>query len=81
MLCISGEVEVTADQCQDLLAGADMLGLSDVVEACCTFMKIQLSPDNCCGMYYYDKNNTVFLLTSANNRLSLLKKKYRGRRL
>ncbi len=46
---ISGEVQLDEDTCQDLLAAADMLGLSDVLEACCGFLEGQLHPSNCIG--------------------------------
>lgn len=44
-----GDVAVSMDDCQDLLAGADMLGLSRVLEVCCTFMKNSLHPSNAIG--------------------------------
>ena len=44
-----GELEVTTDTCQDLLTAADMLRVSEVMEACCTFLQQQLQPANCIG--------------------------------
>ena len=40
---------MSKDICQDLLAVADMLGLSDVLEVCCDFLKHQLHPSNAIG--------------------------------
>ena len=40
---------MSEDICQDLLAVADMLGLSDVLEVCCDFLKNQLHPSNAIG--------------------------------
>ena len=37
------------DNCQDLLAAADMFGLEEVVVACCTFLKQELHPSNAIG--------------------------------
>ena len=45
----AGDIEVTESNCQDMLMASDMLGLSDVVDACCTFLKQQLHPSNCVG--------------------------------
>ncbi len=44
-----GMVSVKESSCQDLLAAADLLGLTDVVEACCEFLKDQLHPSNAIG--------------------------------
>ncbi|XP_013391404.1 actin-binding protein IPP [Lingula anatina] len=47
----TGEVDVRNDNCQDLLAAADMFGLPEVMTACCEFMKQQIHPSNCLGIY------------------------------
>ncbi|XP_046557768.1 actin-binding protein IPP-like [Haliotis rubra] len=49
----SGQVEVTSENCQDLLGVCDMLGLVDVVMACSEFLKTQLQPDNSLGIYLF----------------------------
>ncbi|XP_067679115.1 actin-binding protein IPP-like isoform X3 [Haliotis asinina] len=49
----SGQVEVTSENCQDLLGVSDMLGLVDVVMACSEFLKTQLQPDNSLGIYLF----------------------------
>ena len=38
-----------ADNCQELLAGADMLGLSLLLEQCCDFLHHQLDATNALG--------------------------------
>ncbi len=48
-MCFAGMVSVEESSCQDLLAAADLLGLTDVVEACCEFLKEQLHPSNAIG--------------------------------
>jgi hypothetical protein len=40
---------VTEESCQDLLAAADMFGLTDVLQACCCYLLRQLHPANCIG--------------------------------
>ena len=45
----AGCVEITSDNVQEVLAGADMLGLEGVVEACCNYLQQQLHPANCIG--------------------------------
>ncbi|XP_052776239.1 actin-binding protein IPP-like [Mya arenaria] len=49
----SGDVEVTVDNCEELLVSADMLAIVDVVSACAKFLHSKLQPDNCMGIYQF----------------------------
>ena len=49
MFYVLGEVTVTDANCQDLLTAADMFSISEVIEACCTFLANQLCPANALG--------------------------------
>lgn len=46
----TASVEITEANVQTLLAGANLLGLVSVLEACCSFLKQRLSPENCLGI-------------------------------
>ncbi|XP_033867879.2 actin-binding protein IPP-like [Acipenser ruthenus] len=49
----SGVVNVTVDNVQELIITADMLQLSEVVKICCEFLKVQMDPSNCVGIYQF----------------------------
>ncbi|RXM33351.1 Actin-binding protein IPP [Acipenser ruthenus] len=49
----SGVVNVTVDNVQELIVTADMLQLSEVVKICCEFLKVQMDPSNCVGIYQF----------------------------
>ena len=48
-----GEVDVSEDNCEDLLAAADMFAMNEVMTACSTFLKERLQPENCIGKYVF----------------------------
>ncbi|KAL3201787.1 hypothetical protein MRX96_042805 [Rhipicephalus microplus] len=49
----AGEILITRDNCQDLLAAANMFRLADVVQACCDFLQRELHPSNCVGIFRF----------------------------
>ncbi|XP_029105827.1 actin-binding protein IPP isoform X2 [Scleropages formosus] len=49
----TGEVNVTVENVQELMVAADMLQLSEVVTICCEFLKTQMDPSNCVGIYQF----------------------------
>ena len=46
---MTGRVDITEDNCEDLLTAADMLSVTGVVNACCTFLRDKFQPENCVG--------------------------------
>ncbi|KAG0442862.1 hypothetical protein HPB47_015542 [Ixodes persulcatus] len=44
-----GEIQINQENCQDVLSASNMLGLSEVVQACCDFLQKELHPSNCVG--------------------------------
>ncbi|XP_052085494.1 actin-binding protein IPP-like [Mytilus californianus] len=46
-----GEIDVTEENCQDLMFVADMIDLLPVVTACLTFLKDNIQPYNCIGIH------------------------------
>lgn len=46
-----GEINVTEENCQDLLYAADMIGLLPVVSLCIKFLKDNIQTYNCIGIY------------------------------
>ena len=46
----SSSLEIKEDNVQNLLAGASLLQLPSVVEACCRFLKSRVCADNCLGI-------------------------------
>lgn len=47
----TGEILITRDNCQDLLAASNILLLTDVLQACCDFLQRELHPSNCVGIF------------------------------
>lgn len=45
----SGEMEISEDNVQELLPVACLLQVQSVQQACCEFLKRQLSSENCLG--------------------------------
>lgn len=58
---VTGVIDVTCDDAQDLLAAADMLQLADVVDVCCRFLTAELHPSNCIGMLLDRTPSSSFL--------------------
>ncbi|OQR77072.1 actin-binding protein IPP-like [Tropilaelaps mercedesae] len=48
-----GDIEVREENCQFLLAAANMLQLPEVVGFCCTFLSKHLHPSNCVGIFRF----------------------------
>ena len=46
----SASLEITETNVQNLLAAASLLQLTPVIEACCSFLKVRLEPENCIGI-------------------------------
>lgn len=46
----SSSLEICEENVQNLLAGASLLQLVPVIEACCAFLKVRLEPENCLGI-------------------------------
>ena len=46
---MTGRVDITEDNCEALLTAADMLSVTGVVNACCTFLRDKFQPENCVG--------------------------------
>ena len=46
----SGCITISSSNVQDILPVACVLQVKSVQEACCEFLKRQLSPENCLGM-------------------------------
>lgn len=49
----TGEILITRENCQDLLAASNMFRLTDVVQACCDFLQRELHPSNCVGIFRF----------------------------
>lgn len=45
----SGVIHINCEDAQDILAAADMLELTAVVDLCCKFLISELHPSNCIG--------------------------------
>lgn len=49
----TGVVSIGEHNVQELIVAADMLQLSEVVELCCEFLKGQIDPLNCIGLFQF----------------------------
>lgn len=49
----SGEVKITQENVQELLAASNMLELSEIISACCDFLRKELHPTNSIGIYRF----------------------------
>ncbi|RZC35636.1 ring canal kelch -like [Asbolus verrucosus] len=64
----TSEVQVTEDNVQVLLPAANLLQLTDVRDACCEFLQVQLHPTNCLGIRAFaDLHGCLELLTHAES--------------
>ncbi|XP_031627071.1 ring canal kelch homolog isoform X2 [Contarinia nasturtii] len=60
-------VGVTEDNVQTLLTAANLLQLTDVQQACCDYLQMELDPSNCLGIRdFADIHGCVDLLNYAN---------------
>lgn len=55
----TGTVFMTEDNAQELLLAADQLNVTDLTQACCDFLREQLCPKNCIGIWQF--TNICFL--------------------
>ncbi len=64
----SGRIELKEETVESLLSTACLLQLSEVVEACCSFLMKQLHPSNCIGIRQFaDAQGCSDLYKVANN--------------
>ncbi|CAB3378215.1 actin-binding protein IPP [Cloeon dipterum] len=62
----TGDVRITRDNVQDVMAAADMIQLKDVVTTCTQFMKSELHPSNAVGIYRFaEVHNFRELITAS----------------
>ncbi|ESP05145.1 hypothetical protein LOTGIDRAFT_103262 [Lottia gigantea] len=61
----SGIIEITLDNVQELMATSDMLGLTDVTEACGQFLQQHLNCDNCIGIYLFCEAHACYDIKRA----------------
>lgn len=50
-----GVVSIAEHNVQELIVAADMLQLTEVVELCCEFLKGQIDPLNCIGLFQFSE--------------------------
>ncbi|XP_071088582.1 kelch-like protein 5 isoform X3 [Haliotis cracherodii] len=64
----TGKIELKEETVESLLSTACLLQLSEVVEACCSFLMKQLHPSNCIGIRQFaDAQGCTNLYKVANN--------------
>lgn len=64
----SGEMEISEDNVQELLPVACLLQVQSVQQACCEFLKRQLSSENCLGIVAFaDRHNCTELVTESES--------------
>ncbi|XP_041358583.1 kelch-like protein 5 isoform X1 [Gigantopelta aegis] len=64
----TGKIELKEETVESLLATSCLLQLSEVVEACCSFLMKQLHPSNCIGIRQFaDAQGCTNLYKVANN--------------
>lgn len=68
LVCVAGKIELKEETVESLLSTACLLQLSEVVEACCSFLMKQLHPSNCIGIRQFaDAQGCTNLYKVANN--------------
>ncbi|XP_068726109.1 kelch-like protein diablo [Montipora capricornis] len=64
----SGEIEISDSNVQDLLPITCLLQVQSLQQACCEFLKRQLSSDNCLGIVAFaDRHHCANLVTSSES--------------
>lgn len=64
----TGQIQLKEENVENLLATACLLQMSEVVEACCSFLMKQLHPSNCIGIRQFaDAQGCLDLYKVANN--------------
>ncbi|XP_044527943.1 actin-binding protein IPP [Gracilinanus agilis] len=51
----TGVVNIGVNNVQELIVAADMLQLTEVVDLCCEFLKGQVEPSNCIGIFQFSE--------------------------
>ncbi|OBS83235.1 hypothetical protein A6R68_22772 [Neotoma lepida] len=51
----TGLVTIAVNNVQELIVAADMLQLTEVVNLCCDFLKGQIDPQNCIGLFQFSE--------------------------
>uniref|UniRef100_A0A8D0PX26 Intracisternal A particle-promoted polypeptide n=1 Tax=Sus scrofa TaxID=9823 RepID=A0A8D0PX26_PIG len=51
----TGTVNIGVNNVQELIVAADMLQLTEVVNLCCEFLKGQIDPQNCIGIFQFSE--------------------------
>lgn len=51
----TGVVNIAVTNVQELIVAADMLQLTEVVNLCCDFLKGQIDPQNCIGLFQFSE--------------------------
>ncbi|XP_076790509.1 actin-binding protein IPP isoform X4 [Arvicanthis niloticus] len=51
----TGLVNIAVNNVQELIVAADMLQLTEVVNLCCDFLKGQIDPQNCIGLFQFSE--------------------------
>lgn len=65
VLFVVGRIELREDTLEVLLSTACLLQLSEVVSACCAFLKKQLHPSNCIGICLFADTQGCLSLRDA----------------
>lgn len=64
----SGNIEISENNVQDLLPVTCLLQVQSVQQACCEFLKRQLSSENCLGIVAFaDRHNCTELVTTSES--------------
>ena len=67
----SSVLEICVENVQNLLAGANHLQLTSVVNACCDFLKVRIEPENCLGIAAFAEMHGCADLQTASWRYAL----------
>ncbi|GFY57250.1 kelch-like protein 5 [Trichonephila inaurata madagascariensis] len=54
--CYSGQIFLSEDNVETILSTANVLQISEVVRACCLFLKSRLDPSNCLGFSLFSES-------------------------
>ena len=66
----TSSLDISEKNVQNLLAGASLLQLVPVVEACCDFLQARLDPDNCIGISVFADMHGCRLLSDSSRRFA-----------
>ena len=68
-----GIVNIGVNNVQELIVAADMLQLTEVVNLCCEFLKGQIDPLNCIGIFQFSEQIACHDLLEFTENYSLRK--------